>query len=109
VRRILAGEATDAVRRELKLDPQEGRLVTHYIRTVTADTRRKAALARLRSGEMINKVRSDLTLGPLDMEAVAEELRATHPWIAAIAFGPDDDWPDCPGVSPHVSAAGTTG
>ncbi|GII37081.1 hypothetical protein Pph01_20840 [Planotetraspora phitsanulokensis] len=64
----------------------------------------KAALIRLRSGEMINRVRSDLTLGPLDMEAIASELRISHPWIAAIAFGPDDDWPDCPGVSPHAAA-----
>ncbi|GII27191.1 hypothetical protein Pmi06nite_06330 [Planotetraspora mira] len=104
VRRILAGEAGDAVRRELKLDLQEGRLITDYIRTITTETRRRAALVRLRTGEMIDAVRSDLMLGSPDVEAVADELRATHPWIAAIAFGPDDDWSDCPRVSPHAAA-----
>ncbi|GAA4562216.1 hypothetical protein GCM10023193_27540 [Planotetraspora kaengkrachanensis] len=103
MRRILAGEPSEMVRLALKLDKYDGDLITHYVGTLTAESRRAAALARLRSGEMGDSIRSDLRLGPRDVEAVARELRKTHPWLAAIAFGSDDDWQDCPGVSPHAA------
>ncbi|MEV0967790.1 hypothetical protein [Microtetraspora glauca] len=103
VRRILAGEPTEIVRKELKLDTYDSRVIADHVRTLTADTRRAAALARLRSGEMNDSVRSDLRLGPGDVEVVASQLRETHPWLAAIMFG-DDDWQDCPGVSPHPAS-----
>ncbi|GII52101.1 hypothetical protein Pth03_04900 [Planotetraspora thailandica] len=64
----------------------------------------RGRLVHLRSGEVINTVRSDLTLRPLDMEAVVNGLRTTHPWIAATACGSDDGWPDSPGASPHAAA-----
>jgi hypothetical protein len=101
-RRVLAGQPLADVKKALKLDNVDERLVADHVRNLDVAQRRDRAVQLVLQGHSLEDVQVALHLSKADARVVAGHVKDANPWMALLTLEPDDDdWCLCPGVSPH--------